>query len=53
MRFAQAFARAALEEDNGDRGSGRHGREARRVSEWEGANHCREQQSWRGRAASG
>jgi hypothetical protein len=24
--------------DNGDRGSGRHGREARRVSEWEFVN---------------
>ena len=27
--------------DNGDRGSGRHGREARRVSEWECVNQFR------------
>ena len=43
MRFAQAFTGAAFEKDNGDRGSGRHGREARRVSNWADANHYRAQ----------
>jgi len=51
--LAQAFTGAAFEKDNGDRGSGRHGREARRVSNWADANHYRAQRFQRGRAFSG
>jgi len=51
--LAQAFTGAAFEKDNGDRGSGRHGREARSVSNWADANHYRAQRFQRGRAFSG